>query len=167
MFDHVAIAVSDRPPVRALPPHRALRAGVDPATRRQLVEWEDSDIGRPDREHAVTRRLHVGFRAPTREAVDALAGGDRRLSPRPTARPGRARSTDRDYYGGFLLDPDGNSAEAVHRERSSPVPPAPRRPLWISVADLEASKRFYATIAPHAGSAWATTSPARAVAGGG
>jgi len=23
-----------------------------------------------------------------------------------------------DYYGGFLLDPDGNSAEVVHHDRS-------------------------------------------------
>jgi hypothetical protein len=26
------------------------------------------------------------------------------------------------YYGGFLLDPDGNSAEAVHGDREEAVP---------------------------------------------
>jgi hypothetical protein len=36
-------------------------------------------------------------------------------------------------------------------ERPSPVPPGRIDHLWIRVADLEASKRFYATIAAHAG----------------
>ena len=39
----------------------------------------------------------------------------------------------------------------MHDERSSPVPPGRIDHLWIRVGDLEASKRFYATIAPHAG----------------
>ena len=33
-----------------------------------------------------------------------------------------------DYYGGFLLDPDGNSAEAVHTERQGPRARRQRRP---------------------------------------
>jgi catechol 2,3-dioxygenase-like lactoylglutathione lyase family enzyme len=56
-----------------------------------------------------------------------------------------------DYYGGFLLDPDGNSAEAVHTEREDPVPDGRVDHLWIRVRDPAASKRFYTTIAPHAG----------------
>jgi catechol 2,3-dioxygenase-like lactoylglutathione lyase family enzyme len=72
-----------------------------------------------------------------------------------------------DYYGGFLLDPDGNSAEAVHGERSSPVPPGRVDHLWIRVADLEASKRFYATIAPHAGIRLDDDDPARVRFAGG
>ena len=56
-----------------------------------------------------------------------------------------------DYYGGFLLDPDGNSAEAVYGERARPVPDGCIDHLWIRVADLAASNRFYTTIAPHAG----------------
>jgi len=56
-----------------------------------------------------------------------------------------------DYYGGFLLDPDGNSAEAVHTGREDPVPDGRVDHLWIRVRDPAASKRFYMTIAPHAG----------------
>ena len=52
-----------------------------------------------------------------------------------------------DYYGGFLLDPDGNSVEAVHFEGSLT---GAVDHLWIRVADVQASKRFYETIAPHA-----------------
>ena len=53
------------------------------------------------------------------------------------------------YYGAFLLDPDGNSAEAVHHGwlRATGIIDH----LWIRVADVEAAKRFYETIAPYAG----------------
>jgi catechol 2,3-dioxygenase-like lactoylglutathione lyase family enzyme len=65
--------------------------------------------------------------------------------------PGPRTQYGSDYYGGFLLDPDGNSAEAVHSERARPVPDGRIDHLWIRVADLAASKRFYTTIAPYAG----------------
>ena len=64
--------------------------------------------------------------------------------------PGVRAQYHADYYGGFLLDPDGNSVEAVYHG-------TPRTGenyidhLWIRVADLEASKRFYAAIAPSLG----------------
>ncbi|MBA3734770.1 MAG: VOC family protein [Actinobacteria bacterium] len=72
--------------------------------------------------------------------------------PRPQYREG--------YYGGFLLDPDGNSVEAVHYD-------AARRPgsidhLWIRVADVVESKRFYETVAPHAGFRLNADTPDRA-----
>ncbi len=50
-----------------------------------------------------------------------------------------------DYYGSFLLDPDGNSAEAVHASRPGAIDH-----VWIRVADVAASRRFY-PVAPHAG----------------
>ena len=49
----------------------------------------------------------------------------------------------------------------MHGERSSPVPPGRVDHLWIRVANLEASKRFYATIAPHAGIALGDDTPER------
>jgi hypothetical protein len=65
--------------------------------------------------------------------------------------PGQRTADGPNYYGGFLLHPDGNSVEAVHGERARPVPDGGVDHPWIRVADLAASKRFYATIAPHAG----------------
>ena len=64
-------------------------------------------------------------------------------------RPGPRRQYREDYYGAFLLDPDGNSIEAVHHgsvRRDHGVIDH----LWIRVADLAAAKRFYETIAPYA-----------------
>ena len=54
-----------------------------------------------------------------------------------------------DYYGAFLLDPDGNSAEAVHGGHMHPTGVIDH--LWIRVADVAAAKRFYETIAPYGG----------------
>jgi catechol 2,3-dioxygenase-like lactoylglutathione lyase family enzyme len=61
----------------------------------------------------VTGRLHVAFTAPSRAAVDAfykaaLAAGGRDNGP-----PGLRVQYQPDYYGAFVLDPDGWNIEAV------------------------------------------------------
>jgi catechol 2,3-dioxygenase-like lactoylglutathione lyase family enzyme len=152
VFDHVAIAVSDLAASERF--YRTVLSvlGVEPShADAELVEWEDWDIGPTDREHPVTRGLHVGFRAPSRAAVDAFWQAGIDAGYRDDGAPGPRTQYGPDYYGGFLLDPDGNSAEAVHGERAHPVPDGRVDHLWIRVADLAASKRFYTTIAPYAG----------------
>jgi catechol 2,3-dioxygenase-like lactoylglutathione lyase family enzyme len=152
VFDHVAIAVSDLAASERF--YRTVLSvlGVEPShADTELVEWDDWDIGPTDREHAVTRGLHVGFRAPSREAVDAFWQSGIDAGYREDGAPGRRTVYGRDYYGGPLFDPDGNSAEAVHTQRDDPVPDGSVDHLWIRVRDLAASKRFYTTIAPYAG----------------
>jgi catechol 2,3-dioxygenase-like lactoylglutathione lyase family enzyme len=88
-------------------------------------------------------------------------------APRPaTATTGRRRPEyGTDYYGAFLLDPDGNSVEAVHHgalRRGGGVDH-----LWIRVADVAAAKRFYETVAPHAGFRLVHDRPERARFSGG
>ena len=73
--------------------------------------------------------------------------------------PGPAAQYSDDYYGAFLLDPDGNSAEAVHDRDASR--PGVIDHLWIRVADVAAAKAFYETIAPHAGLTLGTDTPER------
>ena len=114
-----------------------------------------------------TRRLHIGFSAPTRAHADAyweagLAFGapdDGAPGPRPVYGP--------DYYGAFLLDPDGNSAEAVHH---SNLPESGIDHLWIRVADVAAARAFYLGFGEHAGFVLRDDTPERAQfvpAGGG
>ncbi len=57
--------------------------------------------------------MHVAFVAPSREAVDAfyraaLAAGGKDNGP-----PGLRPDYHANYYGAFVLDPDGNNVEAV------------------------------------------------------
>ena len=95
-----------------------------------------------------TRRLHIGFAAPSRAHVDEFWRAGTAAGYRDDGAPGPRPQYVEDYYGSFLLDPDGNSAEAVHHGsvRTNGVVDH----LWIRVADLAASRRFYETIAPYA-----------------
>ena len=113
------------------------------------VEWGDLALHAATDDSPVTRRLHIGFYAATRELVDAFHRAGTEAGYRDDGAPGPRSEYSPDYYGGFLLDPDGNSVEAVNK---APL----RKPgaidhLWIRVADLPAAKRFYETVAPYAG----------------
>jgi catechol 2,3-dioxygenase-like lactoylglutathione lyase family enzyme len=73
MFDHVGIAVSELAASERF--YRTVLSvlGVEPShADAQLVEWEDWAIGPTDREHPLTRGLHVGFRASEPAQVDAF-----------------------------------------------------------------------------------------------
>jgi catechol 2,3-dioxygenase-like lactoylglutathione lyase family enzyme len=152
VFDHVGNAVSD-----LVASERFYRTVLSALGREPshvvpgLVEWDDWAIGPSDPEHPVTRGLHVGFRAPSHAAVDAFWQAGIDAGYRDDGAPGPRTVYGPDYYGGFLLDPDGNSVEAVHTERERAVPDGSVDHLWIRVRDPAASERFYTTIAPYAG----------------
>jgi catechol 2,3-dioxygenase-like lactoylglutathione lyase family enzyme len=89
----------------------------------------------------VTRRLHIGFAAPSRAHVDEFWRVGTAAGYRDDGAPGPRPQYRDDYYGAFLLDPDGNSAEAALHgalRRGGTVDH-----LWVRVADLEASRRHY------------------------
>lgn len=105
-------------------------------------------LAHADDERPVTRGLHVGFGAASRELVDAFWRAGTEAGYRDDGAPGLRPEYGADYYGGFLLDPDGNSAEAVHHDTA-----AGRMidHLWIRVADLQAAKAFYERVGPFGG----------------
>jgi predicted lactoylglutathione lyase len=86
--------------------------------------------------------------SPSREDVDEFWRVGTEAGYRDDGAPGPRPQYSPDYYGSFLLDPDGNSAEAVHHEerRQGPIDH-----LWIRVSDVETSKRFYEIVAPLTG----------------
>jgi len=116
MFDHVGISVSDLAASERF--YRTVLSvlGVEPShADAELVEWEDWDIGATDREHPVTRGLHVGFRAPSPEAVDAFWQAGIDAGYRDDGAPGPRPQYGRRYYAGYLLDPDRLRVEMVSR----------------------------------------------------
>jgi catechol 2,3-dioxygenase-like lactoylglutathione lyase family enzyme len=151
VIDHVTIRVSDG----------AASAGFYDAVLGALgigrlggddtfAEWDDDfSIAVTDAEHPVTRGLHIAWAAPSRDHVHAFwqAGVDAGF--RDDGQPGPRPQYGPDYYGGFLRDPDGNSAEAVHFDGQDR--PLAIDHLWVRVADIAAARAFYLTIAPHAG----------------
>ncbi len=114
-----------------------------------IVEWDQFAISPASDDKPPTRGLHIGFTAPSRAHVDAFwqAGVD--AGYRDDGAPGPRPQYTPDYYGGFLLDPDGNSAEAVHHEEVADSGVIDH--LWIRVADVEAAKAFYVAIAGDVG----------------
>jgi catechol 2,3-dioxygenase-like lactoylglutathione lyase family enzyme len=150
MFDHVAIRATDRRASERFYDLVLAELAVDRTYRTNTFsEWQDFQLTGADGDNPPTRGLHVGFAAPSREHVDAFWRAGTEAGYRDDGPPGPRPEYREDYYGGFLLDPDGNSAEAVHHAalRSGGVVDH----LWIRVADVAAARRFYETIAPHAG----------------
>jgi catechol 2,3-dioxygenase-like lactoylglutathione lyase family enzyme len=143
MLDHVTIRVSDREASRRF--YDTVLGEATHATQ-WYEEWGDFSIAQADDEHPVTRNLHVGFAAPSREEVDAFWQRGVDAGYRSDGEPGLRPQYSPEYYGGFLLDPDGNSIESVHSTRTVSGPPIDH--LWIRVSNLEASRLFYETIAP-------------------
>lgn len=150
MFDHVTIRVSDLDSSREF--YETVLGTLGHAARREVLwdEWGDFSIAAVSGEHPLSRRLHVGFVAGSPVEVEAFwrAGVD--AGYRSDGEPGPRRQYHDRYYGGFLLDPDGNSVEAVHRGRAQSAGTNIDH-LWLRTADLEASRRFYTTIAPCVG----------------
>ena len=151
MFDHVTIRVADRTRSRDFyetvlaPLERALThagAGFD--------EWNDFSIGQASDTRSATRGLHLAFGARSRDEVDAFWRAGARAGYTSDGTPGLRAQYHHDYYGAFLLDPDGNSVEAVHHGRQRSGGNFLDH-LWIRVADLDESKRFYTAIAPSLG----------------
>ena len=123
MFDHVTIRAGDRGASERFYDTVLQTLGVDRNYRTNRISmWRDFIVTAADSEHPVTRRLHIGFAAPDHDRVRSFwqAGVD--AGYRDDGKPGPRPEYGEDYYGGFLLDPDGNSAEAVHTERDNPVP---------------------------------------------
>jgi catechol 2,3-dioxygenase-like lactoylglutathione lyase family enzyme len=146
VFDHVTIRVSEHEASRRFYATVLSTLGIEPThSDDDPVEWDDFSIAPAEDGRAVTRRLHIGFVAPSRAHVDAFHRAGVEAGYRDDGAPGPRPQYRHDYYGSFLLDPDGNSAEAVHH--GDPRTGGRIDHLWLRVADVAASTRFYETIA--------------------
>jgi catechol 2,3-dioxygenase-like lactoylglutathione lyase family enzyme len=149
VFDHVTIRASDREASERFYETVLLPVGIEKSHSGELgPEWDDFSLAQATDQKPVTRRLHLAFVAPAREHVDEFWRVGTEAGYRDDGAPGPRPQYSPGYYGSFLLDPDGNSAEAVHHEERRP---GPIDHIWIRVADLEASRRFYEALAPWTG----------------
>src|SRR3954447_3720281 len=150
MWDHVTLRASDFDASARFYDTVLATLGVErTGTADWIIEWDLFSISPADDEKPPTRGLHIAFTAPSRERVDAFwqAGVD--AGYRDDGAPGPRPEYGPDYYGGFLLDPDGNSAEAVHHDRVGDRDVIDH--MWIRVADVWAAKAFYEAIAAWSG----------------
>jgi catechol 2,3-dioxygenase-like lactoylglutathione lyase family enzyme len=141
MFDHVTIRVSDRAASEDFYALVLRTLGIGISVRsKSYVEWDDFALALANVETRMmnakppTRRLHAAFAAPSREHVDEFWRVGTEAGYRDNGAPGPRPQYRDDYYGAFLLDPDGNSVEAVHHS-------ALRRGGWIDAAGRGRSPR--------------------------
>jgi catechol 2,3-dioxygenase-like lactoylglutathione lyase family enzyme len=160
MFDHVTIRASDFAAAQRFYDLVLGTIGIEKThAGDELPEWDDFSLAGATDDNPVTRRLHLAFAAPSRAHVDEFWRTGTDAGYRDDGEPGPRPQYGGDYYGSFLLDPDGNSVEAV-RHGSSPDRGIDH--LWIRVSDVAASKRFYERVAAHAGFRLEHDSPERA-----
>jgi catechol 2,3-dioxygenase-like lactoylglutathione lyase family enzyme len=142
VFDHVTIRASDREASERFYALVLATLGIEQTySGEDLVEWDDFSIAAAEPGEPVTRRLHIGFVAPTHELVDAFHRAGAEAGYRDDGSPGPRPQYRHDYYGSFLLDPEGNSAEAVYHGELRQGGNVDH--LWVRVADVDASARFY------------------------
>jgi len=144
VFDHVEIHVSDPAASRAF---YGEALGL-PTFDGELVEWGDFGTVPVDEEHPLTRNLHIAFGVESRDDVDAWWNRLTEAGYENDGEPGPRPQYSASYYGAFVLDPDGNSVEAVHHDRSRA---REIDHLWLRTEDVAAAKRFYETVAPAVG----------------
>ncbi len=122
MLDHVSVGVSDLDRSR-----RFYDAALGPLGLVRTLDFEGrgSDYGFATGplgvEFTITREtavaplagMHVCFRAPDRDAVHAFHAAALGAGGRDDGPPGLRTRYHGDYFGAFVLDPDGHRVEAV------------------------------------------------------
>jgi catechol 2,3-dioxygenase-like lactoylglutathione lyase family enzyme len=147
VFDHVTIRAADREASESFYDTVLRTLGIEKTySDGELAEWDDFSLSPANDAKPPTRGLHVAFVAPSRARVDEFWRVGTEAGYRDDGPPGPRPQYRDDYYGSFLLDPDGNSAEAVHHGAMHGEGRVDH--LWIRVADVAASKQFYEAVAP-------------------
>jgi catechol 2,3-dioxygenase-like lactoylglutathione lyase family enzyme len=147
VFDHVTVRVSDIELARTFYESAlATLAFGEPDRGGHFFEWQDLSVAQARDDRPVTRHVHIGLTAPSRKHVDEFWRMLTEQGFRDDGPPGLREQYRPGYYGAFALDPDGNSIEAVHKENVRKNGGCIDH-VWLRVRDVNASSRFYETIA--------------------
>jgi catechol 2,3-dioxygenase-like lactoylglutathione lyase family enzyme len=126
MIDHTGVTVSDFDKSKAF-----YRAALEPIGFELLLEFSAAVTGfadvagfgaRPKAEFWINRGepnkppVHVAFRVHDRSLVDAFYTAALSAGGRSNGAPGPRPHYHSDYYGAFVLDPDGHNIEVVCHE---------------------------------------------------
>lgn len=122
-FDHVGLVVSDMIQAQAFYDRALAPLGITvfyTVTAEQTGDYAHLGYGSDGRPYfwigggkAVTGAVHVAFGAPDRAMVDAFYYAALAAGGRDNGAPGVRPHYHPDYYGAFVLDPDGHNIEAV------------------------------------------------------
>jgi catechol 2,3-dioxygenase-like lactoylglutathione lyase family enzyme len=116
MIDHTGVSVADAARSKAF-----YRAALSPLGYEMLMDGEQfAGFGVPPKPDfwiaegpASVPPIHVAFRADTRAQVDAFYKAAMSAGGRDNGGPGLRPHYHPNYYGAFVIDPDGHNIEAV------------------------------------------------------
>jgi len=125
ILDHLGINVSDHARARAFYDKALAPLGITPAMnfgsatgygRGQKPDFwisEGKTSTQTDEQVRVITTVHVCFAARSRAEVDAFHEAALAAGGRDNGKPGVRAEYHANYYGAFVLDPDGHNVEAV------------------------------------------------------
>jgi catechol 2,3-dioxygenase-like lactoylglutathione lyase family enzyme len=115
MIDHTGLTVTDIGRSEAF-----YKAALAPLGYQVLMSWEVyRGLGVPPKldfwigQGKPNPPVHIAFRAANRAAVDAFYAAALAAGARDNGPPGPRPHYHQNYYGAFVLDPDGYNIEAV------------------------------------------------------
>jgi catechol 2,3-dioxygenase-like lactoylglutathione lyase family enzyme len=114
MIDHMTVRVRDAAKSKAF-----FLAALKPLGYELIMEFEGliglGEGGKPDFWIAPGKQepLHIAFRARNRKAVDAFYTAAIAAGAKDNGKPGPRKDYHPNYYGAFVIDPDGHNVEAV------------------------------------------------------
>ncbi|MDB5733633.1 MAG: glyoxalase [Alphaproteobacteria bacterium] len=124
MLDHIGIAVTDFGRSKNFYVHALSPLGIDvvmEVTAEQTGSTPSCGLGSDGKPYfwispGAVAHNHVAFTAATRADVDSFYKSALAAGGRDNGAPGLRPHYHPDYYGAFVLDPDGHNIEAVcHR----------------------------------------------------
>ncbi len=116
MIDHTGLTVGDVASSKTF-----YRAALGPLGYALIMEWEQyAGFGVPPKPDFWIGQgkpnvppIHVAFRAQKRKEVDAFYKAAMAAGGRDNGPPGLRPHYHENYYGAFVLDPDGHNIEVV------------------------------------------------------
>lgn len=116
IIDHIGLAVSDYAVSKAF-----YTACLKPLNIELVVEVDGwAGFGRDGQggfwfgpDETVQEPMHIAFAAETRAEVDAFYAAAIEAGAQDNGKPGLREIYHPNYYGAFVLDPDGHNLEAV------------------------------------------------------
>jgi len=118
MLDHLGLDVTDYERSKAFYLKALAPLGIELLMEPIPTVGGFGEAGMPyfwigDRGRPAQTGVHVAFAADSRERVDAFHAAALEAGATDNGGPGKREIYHPNYYGAFVLDPDGNNVEAV------------------------------------------------------